>query len=53
MEITSMLWKKLKKKILISWKSRNLTPIGNITVVKTLVIPKLNHLIITITNPSV
>ena len=41
------------EKILISWKFRNLTPIGRITVIKTLVIPKLNHLILTIPNPSV
>ena len=39
------------EKILISWKFRNFTPVGRITVI-TLVIPKFNHLILTIPNPS-
>ena len=31
------------EKIVISWKFRNLTPIGKNTVIKALVIPKLNQ----------
>ena len=34
------------------WKRRILTPIGRITVAKTLIIPKLNHLFISLPNPS-
>jgi hypothetical protein len=37
---------------MIHWKSRSLTPIGRLTVIKTLLIPKLNHLILTIPNPE-
>lgn len=33
------------------WKRRILTPIGRITVVKSLIIPKLNHLFISLPNP--
>ena len=31
---------------------RKLTPIGRLTVIKTLIIPKLNHLILTLPNPK-
>ena len=34
------------------WKRRFLTPIGRVTVIKTLLIPKLNHLFIYIPNPK-
>jgi hypothetical protein len=34
------------------WKRRILTPIGRVTVVKTLVIPKLNHLFLSLPSPS-
>ena len=34
------------------WKRRILTPIGRITVVKSLIIPKLNHLFISLPNPK-
>ena len=34
------------------WRRRFLTPIGRITVIKTLLIPKLNHLFISIPNPK-
>ena len=37
---------------LTHWKQRYLTPLGKITVVKSLIIPKLNHLFISIPNPS-
>ena len=40
------------RKIINQWKLRKLTPIGRITVIKTLIIPKLNHLILTLPNPS-
>ena len=40
------------KKILNQWKRRKLTPIGKVTVIKTLIVPKLNHLILTLPNPS-
>lgn len=33
------------------WRRRILTPIGRITVVKSLIIPKLNHLFILLPNP--
>ena len=39
-------------KVLSSWKRRNLTPIGKITVIKTLLISIFNHLFITLPNPS-
>ena len=35
------------------WSKRNLTHIGRLTVLKTLLISKLNHLIISLPNPSV
>jgi hypothetical protein len=34
------------------WKGRYLTPIGRITVAKTLSIPKFNHLFISLPNPN-
>ena len=34
------------------WKRRILTPIGRTTIVKTIIIPKLNHLFISLPNPS-
>ena len=33
------------------WNRRYLTPLGKITVIKTLLLPKLNHLFISIPNP--
>ena len=41
---------KLKIKIQ-NWQRRHLTPIGKITVIKTLLIPMLNHLFISLPNP--
>ena len=35
------------------WNKRNLTPIGKITVVKSLILPVLNHLFIALPNPSI
>ena len=40
------------KNILKQWKKRNLTPIGKITVLKTLVLSKLNHIFISLPLPS-
>ena len=40
------------KKIIIQWNSRSLTPFGRLTVIKTLLIPKVNHLILALPNPS-
>jgi exonuclease III len=34
------------------WKRRVLTPIGRVTVAKTLILPKLNHLFISLSNPK-
>lgn len=34
------------RKLLKQWKVRRMTPIGRLTVLKTLIIPKLNHLIL-------
>ena len=39
--------------LLKQWKRRILTPIGRVTVLKTLIIPKLNHLFIALPNPSI
>ena len=38
--------------LLKQWNRRRLTPIGRVTVLKTLVIPKLNHIFIAIPNPN-
>jgi hypothetical protein len=40
------------KAIIQQWRRRILTPIRRVTVVKTLLIPKLNHLFISIPTPS-
>ena len=40
------------KSILRQWGKRHLTPIGKITVIKTLVLPLLNHILMSIPNPS-
>ena len=34
------------------WKKRFLTPLGKITVIKTLILSKLNHLFMSIPNPD-
>lgn len=34
------------------WKRRILTPLGRVTVVKTLLLPKLNHLFIYLSSPD-
>ena len=40
------------KSLIKLWKRRYLTPLGKITVIKTLLLPILNHLFISIPNPS-
>jgi len=35
-----------------TWKRRNLTPLGRITVFKTLLLSKLNHLFLALPNPD-
>ena len=40
------------KSLIKLWKRRYLTPLGKITVIKTLLLPILNHLFISIPNPN-
>ena len=40
------------RNIINQWKQRKLTPIGRLVVIKTLIIPKPNLLILTLPNPS-
>ena len=40
------------KTLLNAWSKRILTPLGKITVIKTLALPKINHLIFSIPNPN-
>ena len=40
------------KNLLSDWKRRILTPIGKISVIKTLIISQLNHLFLSLPNPS-
>ena len=40
------------KGIIEQWKRRNLTPIGKITLIKSLIVSQLNHLFITLPNPN-
>jgi len=39
------------EKIIAPWKKRMLTPIGKITVIKTFLLSKLNHLFTSLPNP--
>lgn len=39
-------------KIMNQWKHRKLTPIGRFKAIKSLIIPKLNHLILNLPNPD-
>ena len=43
---------KRMKGLIQQWNKRNLTPIGKITVVKSLILPVLNQLFISLPNPS-
>ena len=40
------------KKLIKLWKRRYLTPLGKITIIKTLLLPILNHLFIALPNPE-
>lgn len=40
------------KKVIKSWEKRNLSPLGKITVIKTLILPIFNHLFTSIPNPD-
>ena len=40
------------QKVLNSWRFRYLTIFGKITVIKTLCLPKLNHIVSVVPNPS-
>ena len=40
------------QKLIDQWKRRRLTPLGRLSIIKSLLIPKLNHLILTIPNPG-
>ena len=40
------------KNLLLQWSKRNLTPFGKITVIKTLAMSKINHLLISLPSPS-
>ena len=40
------------RSLLQQWSRRLLTPIGRITVLKTIIIPKMNHLFISLPDPS-
>lgn len=40
------------KKLLLNWSKRNLTPLGRITVIKSLALSKITHLMLSLPNPS-
>ena len=40
------------RKLLLNWSKRLLTPLGRITVIKSLALSKVNHLILALPNPS-
>ena len=40
------------RKLLLNWSKRLLTPLGRITVIKSLALSKINHFILTLPNPS-
>ena len=40
------------RKILNNWSRRQIPPLGKITVVKTLVLPKLTHLFVNLPDPT-
>ena len=40
------------KKLFLNWSKRILTPLGKITVIKSLALSKINHLILSLPNPS-
>ena len=55
-KITKINYEKYFKKmkgLFKQWNKRKLTPIGKITVVKSLILPVLNHLFVALPNPSI
>ena len=40
------------KRLLLNWSKRNITPLGRVTVIKSLALSKINHLILSLPNPS-
>ena len=40
------------RKLFLNWSKRILTPLGKITIVKSLTLSKINHLILALPNPS-
>ena len=40
------------KSLIQQWNRRILTPIGRVTIIKSLILPKLNHLFISLPTPS-
>ena len=53
MLITNYEYAKLKfLETIATWKKRYLTPVGKITIIKTFLLSKLNHLFITLTSPD-
>ena len=55
-KITKINYEKYLKKmkgLFKQWNKRNLTPVGKIAVVKSLILPVLNHLFIALPNPSI
>ena len=40
------------KELLVKWKKRYLTPIGKITIIKALILPKFNHLFMSLPKPK-
>ena len=40
------------KQVLNSWQSRHLTPFGKVTIIKTLILSKFNHLFMTLVTPE-
>ena len=40
------------RNLLLNWSKRLLTPLGRITVIKSLALSKINHLILALPNPS-
>ena len=39
------------KNLLLQWNRRNITPFGKITVIKTLALSKINHLLLSLPSP--
>ena len=57
-DLTKMLTLKFSERIsnmkakIKYWKRRNLTPLGKITIIKSLLLPSFNHLFLSLPNPE-